>query len=213
MHCTITKYQFTSDANKIQTSVAITMRTTLSAVNSLAANFVAIQKASNSTLPFVTVPNLPLQAAKLKAQSYVMGLHYVITDEERSDWEEYASRHGPKWVAESWETQAQDPTFYGSLETYSSLQNQIFTNFPPLVEPVPEGSGPYLVAWQSYPITYDPNSAPYNYHILPFPRLQQMYNATLRTKRPAFGGFTLADPESHITGQIIMELQEFYSRF
>jgi hypothetical protein len=205
--------QSRSDADKLKESIGLALRSTLASADALAINYLAVQKAGNTSFPFVVLPSFAVQAAKLKimARAYAIGVNYIVTDEQRSDWELFASTHGPSYVEEAWTLQAQDRAFQGSLEQYPIIRDELFTNFPELAI-VPQGSGPYLVGWQSYPIVYSPISGPYNYHILSFPTLQRSFNGTLSTKRPVLSGFSLVDPLSDVAKVSLQYLSNFVAK-
>jgi hypothetical protein len=188
------EYHFRSDADKITQSLGYAMRTTLASADVLATNFMAHKDATNSSFPFVSLPHFPLQVAKLKllSRAYVSGAQFWVSDEQRDDWEAFAAEHGPLHVDEAWKLQAQDETFQGPLKNYPPSQDQIYTNFPEF-SVIPRGNGPYLVKWQTYPIVYEVNSAPYNYDMLTFPTFANDWNTTLQTKRPSLAAFSVVD--------------------
>lgn len=205
--------QYQSDADKLKEAIGGALRSTLESADSWAINYIAVQKSGNASFPFVSLPSFAIQAAKFKmmARAYAIGVSYIVTDEQKSEWERFAATHGPPFVQEAWELQSQDETFQGSLETYPIIRDELFTNFPEVAN-VPEGSGPYLVWWQNYPIVYNPISAAYNFHLLSFPTFHKLYNATLSTKRPVLSGFNLADPETDIGKTSIQYLSNFVAK-
>ncbi|KAG7368267.1 adenylate/guanylate cyclase [Nitzschia inconspicua] len=202
--------QYLSDADKLKESIGLALRSILSSADSWAINYIAVQNAGNTSFPFVALPNFAIQAAKFKmmARAYAIGVSFIVTDAQRRDWERFTAQEGPSFVEEAWKLQSQDDTFQGSLDQYPIIREELFTNFPELAT-VPDGSGPYLVWWQNYPIVYNSISAAYNFHLLSFPTFQKLYNATLTTKRPVLSGFNLVDPESDIGKVSVAYLENF----
>jgi hypothetical protein len=187
--------QYWSDAEKITQSIGGALRTTLAAADSLSSSIVAHKEATNSSFPFVALPKYALRAAKLKAlhKSYIASVEFIVTDEQRKDWEAFAAAND-QFVTEAWKLQRQDESFQGSLEIFPEIQPQLFTNIPNFTVR-PEGSGPYLVSWQRYPIIYEENSGPYNYDLLSFELLAKSRRPVLERKLPFLTGFsTLVDP-------------------
>ena len=186
--------EFHSDADKIFQTIATTFDTTLAAADNFVAAIVAHKYAMNGTFPFVALSNYPLQAAKVKSLSkaYVTSLHYLVSEEQRNDWEKFAAENN-RFVQEAWNLQAQDSSWQGSLATFPRFQNQLFAKS----YIIPPGDGPYLVSWQNYPIVFDPQMAPYNYDVFSLPSLARHWLPVIESKRPMVTRFeNVMDPFS-----------------
>ena len=187
--------EFRSDADKIFQSIGNAFDTTLAAADNLVATIVAHKGAINGTFPFIALKSYALQAAKVKALSkaYVAEVHYLIEDENRAEWEKFAAENN-EFVSEAWKLQEYDKSFQGSLETFPKFEDRLFSNIPEHYV-IPEGDGPYLVSWQSYPVIYDETSAPYNLDISAIPSLARHWLPVIESKRPTVSGFeNVVDP-------------------
>lgn len=187
--------EFRSDADKIFQSIGNAFDTTLAAADNFVATIVAHKDATNGTFPFVALTDFALQAAKVKTLSnaYVTRIHYLIEDENRAQWEKFAAENN-QFVAEAWALQEQDKSFQGSLETFPKIEDRLFANVPQRYV-IPEGDGPYLVSWQSYPVIYEETSSPYNRDVFSLTRIARHFLPVIESKRPTVTGFeNLVDP-------------------
>eukprot|EP00977_Amphora_coffeiformis_P016030 scaffold4855_cov195-Amphora_coffeaeformis.AAC.15 len=174
--------QFRSDADKIFQSMGESLGNTLSVMDNFVTMVVAQKDALNTTFPFVAVSNYALQAAKVKtlAKAINTGIVLLVQEEERADWESFAAANN-QFVQEAWDLQEHDPSFQASRDVFPHVEDRLFSNFPVYAER-PEGSGPYLVIWQTYPIIYEVNGAVYNYDIFSVPvRFGKQCRKVLRT--------------------------------
>jgi hypothetical protein len=193
--------QYESDAAKILQSIGDALDNTLSATDNFATGIVS-QKAvtAGTEFPFVKVPNFPIQAAKLKtlAKAFSVGVQYLVSSEQRTDWEVYAKANN-EFVAEAWELQAQDESFQNSLEIFPNIQDELYVNFPEFTV-LPPDSGPHLVSWQQYPLSYEPFGAAYNFDFFAIPVFSVSWIPVLEEKRPSLSSFSnLVDPTVPIT--------------
>ena len=162
--------QFHSDADKILQSIGDFFDHSLSAMDGFVTMMVGQKDAMpNTSFPFVKIENFALQAAKYKTltKCFTMGVHYLVQEKDRRDWEAFAEKNS-QFVDEAWALQARDETFQGSMEKPPRREDRIFSNFPSYGDR-PEGSGPYLVSWGVYPVIYEEFSAPYNYDLFSIP--------------------------------------------
>eukprot|EP00977_Amphora_coffeiformis_P022885 scaffold11722_cov116-Amphora_coffeaeformis.AAC.1 len=191
------EHGFRSDADKIFQSIGNAVDTTLAAADNFVATIVAHKDATNGTFPFVALKSYALQAAKVKtlSKAIVTKVHYLIENEKRVEWEKFAKENN-EFVSEAWKLQEQDQSFAGSLETFPKIEDRLFANIPEYYV-IPEGDGPYLVSWQSYPVIYDDSSAPYNFDIFASPSLARHWLPVLESKRPTVTGFeNVVDPSA-----------------
>jgi hypothetical protein len=114
---------FRSDAQKVVEAIDRSFEKTLSSFDSLAVSFISHAMSSNSTWPFVTLPNFAVRAAKILPASNSLFISVVplVRANERLDWEAYASKHD-NWVNESLEIQKTWDGYYGpSVEEWSPI--------------------------------------------------------------------------------------------
>lgn len=161
------KTQFISDAQKVFETIGTNFDLTLGAADAFMYKVVSHAHYSNSTWPFVTVPDFPVQAAKLLSLSgaFFFGIsHYVDNAAEREQWESYALENNG-WVQESLDVQKANPFYLGTMvEEY----NETMPGFKKLYggsyyETLPaNASGPFMPNWQTAPVvpTWVP---PYNW--------------------------------------------------
>ncbi|CAB9512443.1 Receptor-type guanylate cyclase gcy [Seminavis robusta] len=107
--------QFQDDSTKVFESIGSNIDLTLGAVDNFALGLVSYARLSNSTYPFVTLPDFAVRTAKLRAITKAMeiGTHPVVTAKNRLEWEEYSGKHAAEWIDESIRVQSQDPTYHG----------------------------------------------------------------------------------------------------
>jgi hypothetical protein len=89
--------QYRVEAENIVESLHTTMDKRLGAVNTLATALTMYAKCSNSTFPFVTMPDfvVPGSNARILADAAIVQWLPLMTDETRKEWEDYAyaNRH------------------------------------------------------------------------------------------------------------------------
>jgi hypothetical protein len=152
--------QFTSDSVKVLESVGLTLDTTFGAADAFVLKLVAYARYSNSTWPYVTLPNHAVHAAKLLSLSkaFYVSQSYLVSEEQRDVWEPYSAAND-FWVYEGIEVEKKDARFDGLLD------GPILTS-PYLYDTEgirPEGLGPYLPSWQKFPVLPNPYDNMYNF--------------------------------------------------
>jgi hypothetical protein len=126
------RHQFESDANKVLEAIGSGLEKTLSAMDSLAVTLVAFAQYSNSTWPYVTMPNFVVTVAKILLLTGINVLS-IVQPHQRVPWERY-SRANDTWVNESMKLQ----------ETWNGYY------------------GPVNYDWEPNPILHGLNNLPYN---------------------------------------------------
>ena len=108
---------FVADANKVLFQIGKSADLTLTAADSLVTTMVSYAKDTNSTYPFVTIPDFELRSGKIRllAKAVWLALYLRVEHEERADWEAYTVKHGRTWVDASLDVQEKDPHFHGAL--------------------------------------------------------------------------------------------------
>jgi hypothetical protein len=139
---------FVSDANKVLVSLGSKLDLTMGALDSFVVGLASYAKESNSTWPFVTLPDYAVKAKKTKnlSNAVVVSFYPLVTNETRLDWEAYT---GPNnyWVNESIAVQEKDSTYHGEVN-YSWVEGNVIYN--------DYGDQPYnrsilMPNWQVYP--------------------------------------------------------------
>jgi len=154
--------QFKEDAKKVFESIGTTLDLTLGAADSFVVGLVSFALYSNSTWPFVTMPDFAVKAAKLRtlSKSTVLGFYPKVATEQRSEWEQYAKGHN-HWVDTGLATQKEDVNFKGVQATNWSGVDVIHGPAGPLERP-----GPYYPTWMSSPVV--PVYSPYNFDLFEY---------------------------------------------
>lgn len=152
-----------------------TVERNIGAASALSTEITSYALESNSTFPFVTLPDFELKGSHLRQQSGSHIVHWLplVTDDKREDWEEYAYEKRVQ-IQESFQrdgyyrTEQDMHLATGANTSQRALQEQpqegnaapmtvledgyhqrIWSNGA--VTPkgdMPEGSGPFLPAWQ-----------------------------------------------------------------
>ena len=169
---------FEDSVLEIAESFRDTVERNIGAASALSTEITSYALESNSTFPFVTLPEFELKGSHLRQQSGSHIVHWLplVTDDKREDWEEYASEKRGH-IQESFQrdgyyrTQQDRRLGMGGNTSQRALQEQEqqgnTTEVAPMsvledgyhqriwsngaVTPIgdmPEGSGPFLPAWQ-----------------------------------------------------------------
>ena len=152
--------RFESDATKILDSIGTTLDQTLGATDSFVVQMVSYARASNSSWPFVTVPNFAVKASKLLklSKAFTMLISLKVTPDEATQWEEYASVTGPEWLDDALHVQRENPEYeFVVPEGPINTTYEIFRISQGDVVPVNKTEGPshlpfYLPIWQQAPV-------------------------------------------------------------
>lgn len=156
--------QFESDALKLFEGIGHNFDLSMGQADSFMIRVLSQAKSTQTEWPFVTIPEWPVQAAKLIAQtdSIYFAFYPLITGEKREDWENF-TKHNDKWVEESLEVQARNPTYHGPILTNYTKSNVIWRNEGPEAQDNP---GPYMPSWLGSPVV--PYYYPYNWNALAY---------------------------------------------
>jgi hypothetical protein len=140
---------FLEDSEKIFESIGTTLDASLGAIDSYGVSVVSHAKFSNSTWPFVRVPDHAARLSKIRALSkaFAIGQFQVVQEEDRSEWEKFSIENAG-WVDEALEVQRIDPTFQGVIVDEYTILPVIFNSSG---FASPNNSAPYYPSWQEYP--------------------------------------------------------------
>jgi class 3 adenylate cyclase len=157
--------QFISDSLKVFEAVGTSLDITLGAVDIFIVKAVSYAKYSNSTWPFVTIPDFAVQAAKLLGSSAAVhcNMYPLVSKNQRAAWEPY-SLLNDAWVEESINMQARNKNYDGPILTEYETLGSIHGVQGVIAESDP---GPFMPSWQSSPVV--PYYNPYNWNGLASP--------------------------------------------
>lgn len=84
--------QYEADASKLVSSFRDAVEHKLGALNNFANTFTSYALATNSSFPFVTLPNYAVrgQDMRIASESYIVHWLPLVTNETREDWEKYS---------------------------------------------------------------------------------------------------------------------------
>lgn len=170
--------QFESDSHKMFEAIGNNFDLTMGAADAFMFRLVSQGHSTNSTWPFVTIPDLAVQTAKLLGQtkSIYVAMMPFITKKMRPAWENF-TRYNDGWVEKALEVQSRNPDFHGPILWDYNVSHIIWDNSGLIPEDAP---GPFQPSWMGSPAI--PYYYPYNWNPLAYPKLQRAYNFTQETK-------------------------------
>jgi hypothetical protein len=142
-------------------TLGTTFEAALGALDSLAASFITIARASNQTFPFVTIPQYGIHVSKTVLSTGALCTYFlpVIHFDQRDEWELYAAgnnTHLSSWVEESLDFQDIYSKFYGPMpqnrtwDAYDVIHGD-FADVPYNV-PRPNHLDVLLPGWHKFPL-------------------------------------------------------------
>jgi hypothetical protein len=153
--------QFVGDSYKVFQALGSVLDLSLGTVDAFVVSMVSYASSSNSTWPFVTVPNHAARVAKIRSLSkaLIIQQYQIVAEEDRADWEIYANDN-KGWVEDVLVTQINDDIFQGwkNITEFDPTSPGIVFGTE-LAEP---NSGPYTPSWQGYPLV--PTFLGYNWN-------------------------------------------------
>jgi hypothetical protein len=178
--------QFTSDSVKVLESVGLTLDTTFGAADAFVLKLVAYARYSNSSWPYVTLPNHAVQAAKLLglSKAFYMSQSHLVSEEQRALWEPYSAAND-NWINDAIGVEKKDARFDGMLD------GPLLTS--PYMYDVSgiraEGLGPYLPYWQEFPVLPNENDYVYNFDAFSFELVAMGQRQAMSEKRVVVSHF------------------------
>ncbi|CAB9524198.1 Receptor-type guanylate cyclase gcy [Seminavis robusta] len=145
--------RFHSDADKVLESVGKTWDQVLGATDVFVLQLVAYARVSNSTWPFINMPNYNLHAGKLLklSKAFVALTGVFVEPEQRDDWELFASQN-LDWIEEGKRIQEIDPDWNKPTDFNNTIHYKLWAFEGQTVgEPQPYLNN-YLPLWQQHPI-------------------------------------------------------------
>lgn len=198
---------FYENSDKVLEGVGTSLLTTLGAIDVLLVNIVSFAKYSNSSWPFVTVPDYAVRAAKVRSLSkaVLVSQYHSVTNDERRVWEDYSVAND-QWVEQGIQVQQNDETYQGkSISDYNvrgDIHDETGTSSAP---------GPYLPMWQQSPIV--PIDAPYNYNGYSSPGLVLAMEALMSEKVVISKVNNLFDPSDPSSEEQVKKSNEFIKNY
>jgi class 3 adenylate cyclase len=160
--------QFVDDSYKVFQALGSVLDLSLGTVDAFVVSMVSYASASNSTWPFVTLPNHAARVAKIRSLSkaLIIQQYQIVAEEDRADWEIYANDN-KGWVEDVLVTQINDDIFQGwkNVTEYDPTSPGIVYGTG-LAQP---NSGPYTPSWQGYPLV--PTYLGYNWNGIQDPKI------------------------------------------
>jgi class 3 adenylate cyclase len=187
--------QFISDSLKVFEAVGTSLDLTIGAADSFIVKVVSYAKYSNSTWPFVTVPDFAVQVAKLLGSSAAIhcNVYPLVSKNQRAAWEQY-SLLNDAWVEDGISTQARNKNYDGPILTDYGTLGIIHDNVGVVAETDP---GPFMPVWQSSPVV--PYYFPYNWDGFAYDNTANAIRHSMDTLRVVINGVTnLADPNDPV---------------
>jgi len=94
---------FHEHAVKVLSALSESLHKTLGGVDTYVVSMMSYAKDTNSTWPFVTIPDFEARSEKVLAftKAVVFMQFLLITPETRPEWEKYSAQHGRTWADES----------------------------------------------------------------------------------------------------------------
>jgi hypothetical protein len=178
--------QFTSDSVKVLESVGLTLETTFGAADAFVLKLVDYARYSNSSWPYVSLPNHAVHAAKLLSLSkaFYMSQNHLVSEEQRALWELYSVANDA-WVYEAIEVEKKAARFDGLLDGPILTSPNVYD----YSEIRPQGLGPYLPQWQIFPVLPNPNDFVYNFDGFSFELVAMGQRQAMSEKRVVVSHF------------------------
>jgi hypothetical protein len=140
--------QFHDDSKKVLDNIGSTLAITLGSVDEFLVSLVTFANATNSSWPYVTLPDYAVRVAKLRSLSkaVLVTQYQYVTGPQRAEWEAYTATHH-QWLQNGIDVQEADATYHGLIVHNYTVDNHIYANSPSY-----NSSGPYLPKWQQSPV-------------------------------------------------------------
>jgi hypothetical protein len=187
--------EFESDAQKLFESIGNNFDLTMGAADAFMFRIVSQARSTNVVWPYVTIPDLPVQTAKLIGQtdSIHVAFYPLIQGDKRKEWENF-TKHNDGWVEESLRVQSKNPNFHGPILTNYTKSHVIWQNDGPEAEDNP---GPFLPSWMGSPVI--PKYPPYNWNGLAYDAFSKALLYSMDTKSVVVTAVTNhADPDDPV---------------
>lgn len=182
---------FGNEAEKLLKAVGRIIDGTLGASDAFIVKIVTYARNSNSSWPFVTMPYFALHATKVLRLS--KGIHlsvkHIVSEGQRSQWEEYTKRHYNTWIQESLDVQEQlDDWLYPIIREFNVSSGIVTPTGLPIEKATDHYKNSYLPMWQQAPMMTGPgNPIPFNMDVFFLPQNVPGSLKTIQSKQIAMG--------------------------
>ncbi|CAB9511296.1 Receptor-type guanylate cyclase gcy [Seminavis robusta] len=155
--------KFESDADKVLEAMGKTLDQTVGATDAFIRQIVSHARHSNSTWPFVTMPDYGLHAGKLLklSKDFTCSICVFVEPDQREDWLEYANDN-LHWVDEAKAIQDKDPDWTKSQDFVNTINYDLWGFDGPgrinITEPTHYKNN-FLPYWQQYPMVKEREDA------------------------------------------------------
>jgi len=145
---------FDDSSEKVLDSVGSVLDQSLGAIDNFMVSVISYAERSNSTWPYVTIPDFSVRAAKVLSLSKasVFGVYARVTADDRAGWEQWANENND-WINESIEVQerqGEELSMWSEPEAISGVEGYLPTEHP----------GPHFPSFYSAPfVTADDRPA------------------------------------------------------
>eukprot|EP00526_Cylindrotheca_closterium_P001661 CAMPEP_0113641374 /NCGR_PEP_ID=MMETSP0017_2-20120614/21721_1 /TAXON_ID=2856 /ORGANISM="Cylindrotheca closterium" /LENGTH=1133 /DNA_ID=CAMNT_0000552715 /DNA_START=78 /DNA_END=3479 /DNA_ORIENTATION=+ /assembly_acc=CAM_ASM_000147 len=223
------EYQFVGFASEIVTVERQKADQIFATMDVLSVTIASAAVATNSSWPFVSVPNWSYKVEALTAliggEEPIITFSPIVEEYQRGMWSGYSMQEAGKWYAESIVAQKKNYTvellMNGTLPFihYYDVQNNFMPT--PVMGPVPT-----LPAWEQYPLVTGHRNTMYtNYDMLQFPQVATLFHITNATRRtsmdfntdireasnsimqPIFEGVDLKSKDSRMVGVVWLTMR------
>lgn len=187
------KNQFAGYALRIVGNADLQLERKLAALDAMATPYTsqALSSADGGGFPNVTLPHAEIRGANARILADTLFCQYLVlvTDETRAGWEAYAAEN----------EKSMDEEYYREVDQ-RARQDSRFNLTSPTTQPVvrldgyrpkiydlstvrPDGSGPYMVYWQSSPVM--PTKFLLNFDMLSHPNIRNVLLKMMETEQAA----------------------------
>jgi hypothetical protein len=147
--------EFDALATKVVDSFEFNVARKLGAIDSLDISITSYAVGTNSTFPFVTLPDFDLRAANTLALADTLSVAFVplVTQANRAEWESY-SVDNEAWITTALNRQTASVGRRAQAPETIGLSTPVITAFAEdgALVPQPDGAGPYFPLWQNAPV-------------------------------------------------------------
>uniref|UniRef100_A0A7S3DSF0 Phosphodiesterase n=1 Tax=Entomoneis paludosa TaxID=265537 RepID=A0A7S3DSF0_9STRA len=197
--------QFTGAADKVLSSFENIVGQKMGAIGSFCLGITSFAESQSEYWPFVTLEDFEQRSASARTLSNAlhMSLLPLVTDTERSEWEDYSVQN-LEWYLEGRAYQEElaangfsrrrkmlENTTEKELNFDSGIGNRIYQFTPYFDTIVDPGPGPYTPVWQSSPVTFLDSI---NMNLIEFPGERENLEKVFETGEILFGGLNTHDP-------------------
>lgn len=143
---------YESYATQMFDSVGTQLEQNLATMDSFALALVSHARFSNTTFPFVTLPDSATRMSKVRGQtnSSMIQILHLVSEDNRDEYQDYTMKNYG-WANVTIEVQTEDKSL-SVLGFNLSTDVQASSTFTYLGQAVPPGTGPYATTWQGYPL-------------------------------------------------------------